>query len=274
MPSLIYIARIRSLSEELAQSLRSAGCHVESFKPGDITQDECLLAMTPEAAEAALHPKHAATESGRSCANVPAAGMTQQSGRDAAVWDCLKTAIAKELRLDREPPAPAVSAVQPRAKEFTCNGKEAASADSSPQGKVNKQGARIEPPPIVAVSSPAVPGDPVKFRPAVERRYRVLRNPLSTVVAVLVFAVVYRGLPSIAALPGRMAGPSTSGLALSVDPPRGTVQRVQRRLSPDDVVAQDFTRHLATQTPSAAGRKNLDLKQAQRVSTQKRIVMD
>ena len=54
MPSLIYIARIRSLSEELTQSLRSAGCHVESFKPGDITQDECLLAMTPEAAEAAV----------------------------------------------------------------------------------------------------------------------------------------------------------------------------------------------------------------------------
>jgi hypothetical protein len=71
-----------------------------------------------------------------------------------------------------------------------------------------------------------------------------------------------------------MAGPSTSGLALSVEPPRSTVQRVQRRLSPDDVVAQDFTRRLATQTPSAAGRKNLDLKQAQRVSTQKRIVMD
>ena len=63
MPSLIYIARIRSLSEELAQSLRSAGCHVQSFKSGDITQDECLLAMTPEAAEAALHAYATGTKS-------------------------------------------------------------------------------------------------------------------------------------------------------------------------------------------------------------------
>lgn len=272
MPSLIYIARIRNLSEELAQSLRSAGCHVQSFKSGDITQDECLLAMTPEAAEAALHPKHASTENGRSYANVPAAGSGQQPGRDAAVWDCLKSAIAKELRVDREPIAAVASAAEPMTKELASNAKEASPAGSIPQENVNQQRARIEPPPIVAVSSPATSSEPQKIRPAVERCYRALRNPLSTVAAVLVFAVAYRGLPSIVAS-GRTISQSTPGLALSAQP-RGTVQKVERHLSPDGFVAEDFTRRVAMQASNAAARKNIDLKQSQKVSTQKRIVMD
>ena len=43
MPSLVYIARITRSSEELAQGLQSAGLHVKSFAPGEITGDECLL---------------------------------------------------------------------------------------------------------------------------------------------------------------------------------------------------------------------------------------
>lgn len=270
MPSLIIIARIRTLSEELAQSLRSAGCHVQSFKSGDITQDECLLAMTPEAAEAALHPKHASTENGSSYANVPAARSEQQPGRDAVVWDCLKAAIAKELRVDREPPAPVASAAESRTKELTSNAKEDAPLGSIPREKVDQRPARIEPPPIVAVSSPAASSEPKKIRPAVEQTYRVLRNPLSTVAAVLVFAVAYRGLPSIIASE-RTISRSTPGLALSVEP-RSTVQKGQRHLSPDGFVAEDFTRRVTMQASNAAARKNID--QSQKVATQKRIVME
>jgi hypothetical protein len=46
MPSLIYITRIRPLSAELAQALESAGSHIKSFGPGEITADECILVMT------------------------------------------------------------------------------------------------------------------------------------------------------------------------------------------------------------------------------------
>ena len=269
MPSLIYIARIRTLSEELAESLRSAGCHVQSFKSGDITQDECMLAMTPEAAEAALHPKHASTKSGTSHANVPATGSEQQPGRDAAVWDSLKSAIAKELRVDRQSPAPVASVAESVAMELTSNAKEAASGDSNPQKRVNQRQTGIEPPPIVTVAPEAASTEPKYIRPAMERTYRMLRNPLSTVAAVLVFALAYRGLPSIIASE-RTISRSTMGQALSVEP--RTVQRVQRHLSPDGFVAEDFTRRVTVQASNAAARKNID--QSQKLATQKRTVMD
>ena len=54
MPSLIYIARIKRSSDELIQGLQAAGFHVESFKPGEITADECLLVMTSEAVDAKI----------------------------------------------------------------------------------------------------------------------------------------------------------------------------------------------------------------------------
>jgi hypothetical protein len=267
MPSLIYIARIRSLSEELAQSLRSAGCHVESFKSGDITQDECLLAMTPEAAEAALHPKHVSSENGSRGADA----IRQEPGRDVAVWDSLKTAIAKELCEDREPHAPVASAGEPMTKEFGSNATEPGPVGLSPQGKVNQQHPPIEPPPIVAASSPAPSSEPAKPSPVLERCYRILRSPLSTVAAVLIFAVAYRGLPAITAS-GRMTSQSNPGLALSVGQSSDTMQKAQRH--PDGVVAEDFTRRVGMPVSNAAARKNIDLKQSQKVSTQKRIVMD
>jgi hypothetical protein len=52
------------------------------------------------------------------------------------------------------------------------------------------------------------------------------------------------------------------------------VQKVQRHLSTDGFVAEDFTRRVTMQASNAAARKNTDLKQAQTVATQKRVVMD
>jgi hypothetical protein len=271
MPSFIYIARIRSLSEELAQSLRSAGCHVESFKPGQVTQDECLLAMTPEAADGALHPDGAGTETEGKGPGVPAAPTFPLSQTDATVWDSLKTAIAKEFRENVEPNAATASALETEVKEFTPTPKPAEQAGPSTPEKVNQQ-ARIEPPPIVAVSSTTVSADP-KLRPAMERFYRVLRSPLSTVAAVLVFGILYRGLPAMTAS-GRMVTQSEAGPVLVAEPSHGKVQTVQRRQSSDGAVAEDFTRRVAMQASTAGAQKNLDLKRGQGASIQKRIVMD
>jgi hypothetical protein len=275
MPSLIYIARIRSLSAELAQSLRSAGCHVQSFNPGDITQDECLLAMTPEAADTALHPERVASQTGRQYAGMPARALNQQPGSDTAILDSLKAAVANEIHVNREPVPPAASRVETEAAAFAVPSADAARrALSSGQEKASQPSARIAPPPITAPSSPGGPREAKKSRLAIEQCYRILGNPLSTVVAVLVLALVYRGLPLMTASPGGTAGRSTSRSAVAVETPPRTLQRVQRHESLDGFVAEDFTNHRGLHAAGDATQQNADLKHPQRGSIPKRIVVD
>jgi len=275
MPSLIYIARIRSLSAELAQSLRSAGCHVQSFNPGDITQDECLLAMTPEAADTALHPERVASQTGRQYAGMPTRALNQPLGSDTAILDSLKAAVANEIHVNREPVPPAASRVETEAAAFAVPSADAARrALSSGQEKASQPSARIAPPPITAPSSPGGPREAKKSRLAIEQCYRILGNPLSTVVAVLVLALVYRGLPLMTASPGGTAGRSTSRSAVAVETPPRTLQRVQRHESLDGFVAEDFTNHRGLHAAGDATQQNADLKHPQRGSIPKRIVVD
>lgn len=99
MPSLIYIARVMHSSEELAERLRAAGFQVRSFGPGEITNDECLLVMTPEAAAAGLPsadsvpPTTGAVKTGleSEVTPLPFAEMRAHLGSQVAFWDCLKT---------------------------------------------------------------------------------------------------------------------------------------------------------------------------------------
>jgi hypothetical protein len=273
MPSLIYIARIRNLSEELARSLRSAGCHVQSFKPGDITQDECLLAMTPEAADTALHPARVATETGRHNAGTPTSDLSQQLGPDTAVLNCLKAAVAGEIHMKREPVRSAVSTAGTDAMQSAVPAAESApQAVSSRHEKGNQPIARTAPP-VTAPSLSEVPREAKKTQLAIERCYRILRSPLSTVVAVLVLAVAYRGLPSITASPGRAANRSASGPAVSSETSH-PVPRVQRHVSLDGFVAEDFTNHLGLHASGDSTQQNVDLKHPPRSSTPKRIVVD
>jgi hypothetical protein len=268
MPSFIYIARIRSLTDELAQSLRSAGCHVEAFKPGQVTQDECLLAMTPEAADGALRPDGAGNETQiKDVAAVP----TVPAQTETAVWASLKTAIAKEITPNVGPTLAAAS-VEKEVKEGASIPKPTEHAGERTEGKVKQQHASIEPPPIVAVSTAAVGTDPTKLHPAMERFYRVLRSPLSTVAAVLVFGILYRGLPAMTAS-GRMLSRSEAGPVVAAEPSPGKLQTAQRRQSSGGAVAEDFTRRVAMQASTGA-RKNFDLKRGQGTSIQKRVVMD
>ena len=103
MPSLIYITRIRSLSAELAQALESAGSHIKSFGPGEITADECILVMTSEAVLAGLQVAGLAPISAGGAAKVsasqampPLEGIQKHLGTEAAIWNCIKAAGLSE----------------------------------------------------------------------------------------------------------------------------------------------------------------------------------
>ena len=109
MPSLIYIARITRSSEELAKGLQSAGLHVKSFASGEITADECLLVMTSEAVLANLRPANAAPRAGHTADTSqevegapPPSNMNAHLGSQAAIWNRLKTAAAKESAASSE----------------------------------------------------------------------------------------------------------------------------------------------------------------------------
>jgi hypothetical protein len=103
MPSLIYITRIRPLSAELAQALESAGSHIKSFGPGEITADECILVMTSEAVLAGLQvaglasvTAGGAARGSASQATPPLEDIQKHLGTEAAIWNCIKAAGLSE----------------------------------------------------------------------------------------------------------------------------------------------------------------------------------
>ena len=103
MPSLIYIARIKRSSDELIQGLQAAGFHVESFKPGEITADECLLVMTSEAVDAKINPEnsliapaHPAEMTREPGGIPPLPNLNEQLGSQAAIWNRIKAAAGEE----------------------------------------------------------------------------------------------------------------------------------------------------------------------------------
>jgi hypothetical protein len=301
MPSLIYIARIKSLPEELAKSLRSAGCHVKSFRPGDITQDECLLAMTAEAVEAALHlPECDAAQAGRTFAGTPAAAdMYEYLGSQAAIWSCIKTAVTKESQAKSEPSAEFTG--QPEGIELGFPHPEVGRPASTAQSQISGEIARNVVSQVIGVSSTDTPHSPRNIRPTKEEFFRILRNPLSTVIVLLFFSVIYRGLPlpstkgvtipreaynvrsapdsnsllNVSASRGRTAHRSIPPLTLSSAEslPRA-VDRIQQHLSHDNSVARDFTNHFALHTQGNAIQQKPELKHPQSGSIRKRIVVD
>jgi hypothetical protein len=301
MPSLIYIARIKNLPEELAKSLRSAGCHVKSFKPGDITQDECLLAMTAEAVEVALHlPEGDAAQAGRTFAGTPVApDMNEHLGSQAAIWSYIKTAVTKESQAKSELSAEFTE--QPEGIELGFPHPEVGLPASTPQSRASGEIARNVVSPVIGVSSTDAPRSTRNIRPTKEEFFRVFRNPLSTVIVLLLFSVIYRGLrlPSTksATIPreaynarsapdsnyllnvstsrGRTAHRSIPPLTLSSAEslPRA-VDRVQQHLSHDNSVAKDFTHHFALHAQGNAIQQKPELKYPQSGSIRKRIVVD
>jgi hypothetical protein len=277
MPSLIYIARIKSLSEELATSLRSAGCHVKSFKPGDITQDECLLVMTSEAVGATPDPQGDRAGTDRTLAGTPAVlDMNEQLGSQAATWNRIKTAVTKQSQAKREQVATVASTEQPEAIELGFTPTEVGRRTvSKAHYRASGEIARIEPSRIIGVSSAEVSRTPKNICPTKGRFCRVFRNPLSTVVAVLLCSVVYRGLILPSTKGVTIPRESTRPLTLSsAEPPPQAVDRVQGHLSHDDYVAEDFTNRFALHAQGGTTQQNPELKHPQSGSIRKRIVVD
>lgn len=294
MPSIIYIARISSFSEELAKTLRSAGCYVKSFKPGDITEDECLLAMTSEAVATAVRPAGQTVEAETPGATtlVPA-DMSAQLGAQAAAWNSIKKAVTTESQANRQLVVPAASTEEPKAT----SGVTLTRVVSRPQDPAN---GHIPPSQMIPVSSADASYSPGRIRGTKEQVYRVFRSPLSTVVALLLFSVVYRGLvprtevtsggaanyharsnpdsanlPIVLASPRQSAHQSTPLLGpASVRPLKPTDDRVQRHPSRNGPVAGDFANRLSLRAQGQATQQNPDLRHPAGSSIQKRIVVD
>jgi hypothetical protein len=297
MPSLIYIARIGGFSEELAKTLRSAGCHVQSFKPGDITEDECLLAMTSEAVASAFCPHDQSVEvKTPGAATLGGPDTNAQPGPQAAAWNTIKKAVATESQENRQLVAPVAPAEVPKATldtSLTQVGRQAVSRPPDPAAGLPVSR-------IIPVLSPDVSYPPQKIRATKEQVYRVFRSPLSTVVALLLFSVVYRGfvhptrtevtvshssdyharsdpgsanLPMLLAAPGPSANPSTLGPA-SLGPLKPADDRAQRHPSHGSSVAGDFTNRVALRAQGQATQQNPDLRHPPDSSIQKRIVVD
>jgi hypothetical protein len=125
MPSLVYIARITRSSEELAQGLQSAGLHVKSFAPGEITGDECLLVMTSEAvlanqrsADAAPRAGHKADTSQEVESAPPPSNLNAHLGSQTAICDKVKAAAAKESAASREQSSSIASKIELEAESL------------------------------------------------------------------------------------------------------------------------------------------------------------
>ena len=304
MPCLIYIARIKSLSKELAQGLQCAGFHAKYFKPGDITEDECLLVMTSEAvlAEtvlASLQPEGNGTETGP-----PAApDMKKQLGSQAAIWNRIKTAIAKESPANSEQVSRMASTVEPEAIELgVIRAEVGRRAVANVQRKSASEKGRIWPSQNSVVSSVEVSRDTKKICSKEKWYYGLIRNPWSTALAMIVLAMVYRGLtlPSTTGasigrkanystrsdsdsgnsllnaseLPIRTVHQSNPALILSSAEPPKAAEGVRQHLSDDDFVAQDFTNHFRLHAQSSATQQNTELKHPQSGLKRKRIVVD
>jgi hypothetical protein len=150
MPSLVYITRINQLSEELAGHLRSAGLQVQSFAPGDITADECLLAITPEAIKAGLPsgnhltPALSQRTDAKLQAGPPLDGMSPHPGSQEAIWKIFDEFTAPQSTIPRQPPSQVVPPIRARGMEFIPSGlgqrvfaASAPSPASSPQSQRN-----------------------------------------------------------------------------------------------------------------------------------------
>jgi hypothetical protein len=127
MPSLVYIARITRCSEELAQGLQSAGLHVKSFAPGEITGDDCLLVMTSEAVLANQRPAdtppragHKADTSQEVESAPPPSNMNAHLGSQTAICHRVKAAAAKESAASREQASSLASKIELESESLGC----------------------------------------------------------------------------------------------------------------------------------------------------------
>ncbi len=303
MPSLVYITRIRPLSAELAQALESAGSHVKSFGPGEITADECILVMTSEAVLAGLQAAGLAslsTEGGArgkaSQATPPLQDLQKHLGTEAAVWDCIKASRLSESGVGESTAASAqgsgLPALVPAADDLGIVASQAGlrvlaaqqNADAAAQkgaGGNHNSG----------VSGRPADGQPHKrfWQPA------VMAATLLTLAVVLLAgrASILSPTADIAAVDKRSPGVRTDSHAAGLARKRSTLRsqppqpsnrsetpanlaaEVPRHVSDYDFVAEDYTTHFDQHAQPGATPQNPDLRRgAQNRLIRKRVVVD
>jgi hypothetical protein len=216
MPSFVYVARIARLSEEQAEGLRSAGFHVKSFGPGEITADDCFMVMTSEAllakpfrtssgpaAESAAMPD-AKSPDKPAVPAMPVPSVNEELGSQAAIWHIIKTAAANEsaarTAANCGPASPVASVTDQEAENLglipTAVGQRAFSALRPTQGENSGPLPRLKNAPF-ANAGRSSPSPPFTHRPGQDRRTRTAVGrshrpwqPMATVAALLILAGV------------------------------------------------------------------------------------
>jgi hypothetical protein len=302
MPSLVYITRIRPLSAELAQALESAGSHIKSFGPGEITADECILVMTSEAVLAGLQAAGLASVSTEGAARgkasqaaPPLQDLQKHLGTEAAVWDCIKASRLGESGVGESTAASAqgsgLPALAPAADDLGIVASQAGlrvlaaqqNADAAQKGAGGNHNSGVS-------------GRPADGQP--HKRFwqlAVMAATLLTFAVVLLAgrASILSPTADIAAVDKRNPGVRTdshaAGLARKrstlrsqppqpsnrLETPADVVAEVRRHISDYDFVAADYTTHFDQHAQPGATPQNPDLRRgAQNRLIRKRVVVD
>jgi hypothetical protein len=157
MPSLVYIARINQLSEELAGRLRSAGLQVQSFPAGEITADECLLAITPEAIATGIHSANSLKPTPAELTAQATPPLDQlELGRKSqpAIWNVLNQFAATRFPVAPRRPSQALPPIQTGNLGFVPSGLGQRALVACTPSPANSSQTRAIPPP----SGAAKPG--------------------------------------------------------------------------------------------------------------------
>ncbi len=273
MSSLIYITRIQSPSAELAQALEGSGVHVKSFRPSEITADECVLVMTSEAVLAGLR-----RPGGESRSTPPLDAIQKHLGVDAAIWNRIKAggvleSNAAESKAASEQSSVPAAAVAPDNLGFVASqaGARALLPGAGKRAPVSTKNAGVSGLPVSSMrkaigrpgKSPGFSSQirvPQQVRSGDGRHPKPFWQPVALVAVPSVFAVMLLAgrdsiLPAsgVAAIDGRNPGEQAVSGASAVGHRASTVRssakpsnpaaEARQHISDYDFVAEDYTTH-------------------------------
>jgi hypothetical protein len=293
MLSLIYVARVTHSSEELVQGLQSAGLHTKAFAPGEITADECILVMTSEAVLASLQPANGAPTAGhvdRGSEGVPPPpNMNAHLESQAAIWNRLKTAAAKESATRHEWPSSVASKIDSRTENVGF-----IASEVGLRVLAISQKSADQPLPVGLARPSAKPGNPSLAPPSLPSeeksqnspaqtaailfgmasrfsgrsrvvngpRYKLFWQTVATVASMLIFAALRPSTTEVTAgdttqSTRRESGSKAETRSQQTEVPKAAEAQLRQS---DYVVAKDFTKHFTLHAHSSATIQKSDLK--------------
>jgi hypothetical protein len=280
MSSLVYITRIQPFSAELARALESSGFHVKTFRPGEITADECVLVMTSEAVLAGLRLSGVAALTGadaakgtksRSVASLQ--DIQKHLGAESDIWNRIKAAGITESVAGISAAVPSQSALvvptsdsvdfiasQARTRVFAASQQQAAAANSGssvpglPAHLIPKAIEVPEPLPIAQLKK----ARPIEIRKPGGGRHRPFWQPAALAVGLLICALVLltggvsiiRPTADVAAVDDSDAG-VRSGSSVVGRVHRGSTQIRSTQIRSTQTRPTQSPNHLETSTKSS-----------------------